>query len=115
MLVGRLDAGSEVAQVVNDQAVGHERQPFLAGDAGQVAVQLGLAEVAAVARVGAIERVVHLAGADDPVADADQRRQGGSLVHLALGNALRGGRDRQGPLAELLAGDRGHQRAVDAG
>src|SRR5262245_7400306 len=72
------------------------------------------AEVAAVGRVGLIIRVVYFVSVDELVRDRKPIGDGEGVLSLEIGIARTFGRHGQGATPELICGDVGEIRAVDA-
>jgi hypothetical protein len=83
------------------------------GEGSERVEQRRLAVVAAVACVGDVRGAVELVGVDLDVRDATASSEFPRGRTLGTGQAGRDRGDRHGPIAELLRGDRGHQRRVD--
>jgi hypothetical protein len=101
-------------QVVGVRAVAHHGEPPGAGLRDEPAPQLGLAEKAAVGRVGEVARVVELVGRD--LHERHVEPLGDRAGHPPLGRRIRGaapdGRD-QAIAAELLAQHHGEEGGID--
>ena len=74
-LTRRLTAGPVVAAIVGVAAVGDDGNAALAADRDQVRVELVLAEVAAIGRIGAILGPLSLVGRDDLVLQPEVARR----------------------------------------
>ena len=114
VLARRLHAGPEIAYIAGIVPV-HHRLPTLARrNRRQLVVQLGLAKIAPVHRVGRIVGVEMLLGVHLAIRHAHALRQLDRLAHLARRIAGRHADTRQCPVAQLLVGHGHHQRAVHA-
>ncbi len=106
-------AGAVVAGVVGVGPRGDHVGPERAEQPGEPAVELALAEVAAVGVVPQVVRVGELLGADHSVADADPAGQRLGLLELARGQAVGNRRHGHGGVAQRHEGGLGDDRAVD--
>src|SRR5262245_46232079 len=98
-LARRLAAGTVVTAVVGVVAVDDDRVA-VGGDAREMRVELVLAVVAAVRRVGAVLRTLELVGVDDLVVEAEVARDLKRDAAMAIRVARAVGGDGEGALAE---------------
>src|SRR5262249_49781330 len=112
-LARRLTTGPVVAAVVGVVAVDDDRAAR-ARQTGEVRVQLVLAVVAAIRRIGTVLRPLELLRVNDLVAQAEIARDANGELSMAFGITGTIGRDRERAIAERSIGDVGEVGAVDA-
>jgi len=114
VLAGGLVAGAVVVAIVGVEPIEDRGETKIAGLRLAEAVELVLAEVAAVVGILRVARVLELTAGDEHVPHAERPAERFGPLALARRQARGDGGERDGAEAELLDGNLEHERAVGA-